>query len=104
MKKQKRALKNTMIILLSIFIVLFLVFLLTFDLTDKSKYENKKTKDETTSYLVGYLNDALSKSSILNYLDVELDDDFVDNTFYLLLVDDIEDGIIFKTKTNITYT
>ena len=76
MKKQRKALKNLTIILLSIFIVLFFVFILTFDLTDKSKYENTKTKEETSTYLVDYLNDALTKSSILNILDIDFDDDF----------------------------
>ena len=98
MKKQRKALKNLTIILLSIFIVLFFVFILTFDLTDKSKYENTKTKEETSSYLVDYLNDALTKSSILNILDIDFDDEFIDRAFYLMIADDIKDGIIFKTK------
>ena len=98
MKKQRKALKNLTIILLSIFIVLFFVFILTFDLTDKSKYENTKTKEETSTYLVDYLNDALTKSSILNILDIDFDDEFIDRAFYLMIADDIKDGIIFKTK------
>ena len=98
MKNQKRALKITTIIVLTFFMLMFLVFLLTFDLTDSKKYRLTKTQDEVSTILVDYLNDALKKSSIINVIDVDIDDDFIDNAFYLLLDGDKVDDDIYKTR------
>ena len=98
MKNQKRALKITTIIVLSFFMLMFLVFLLTFDLTDSKKYRLTKTQDEASTILVDYLNDVLKKSSIINVIDVDIDDDFINDAFYLLLDGDKVDDDIYKTR------
>ncbi|MBP5342451.1 hypothetical protein J6Y73_00760 [bacterium] len=100
MNEKRKALKLVAIISSTVFMLLFLIFLFTYDLTPKSKYEITESKEEITNELRDYLNEALLKASILNILKINIDSEYVDKAFYLLVKDD-NDDVIYRTNNYI---